>query len=161
MSSILEITQCDISNFRYYDYVTENDGRKLRERQKDRDIKILKNEIKETEKETTTESESEREKEERMVVKRVVDNKMTLQSNTAAQYEIIVYSTISGNELLSRLNQSLANGNFLSTLNDKTEFVIKSVQTLRLVLILPGNESSPTLGPSLTSLSISSPQGKY
>ena len=172
MSSVLEITKCDISNFRYYDNVTEYDGRKLEERQKDREVEILKEEMDETENETTkgrkgkrereseSESESEKERVEGIVVKKVFNNKTTLQSNTATQYEIIVNSTISGDELLSRLNQSLANGNFLSTLNDKTDFVIQSVQTFRLVLVLPGNESSPTLGPSLTSLSISSPQGR-
>ena len=47
MSSILEITKCDISNFIYYDNVTENGGRKLVERQKDLELKMLKNEVKE------------------------------------------------------------------------------------------------------------------
>lgn len=155
MSSILEITKCNISNFRYYDNVTENGGRKLVERQKDLELKMLKNEVKETTRER------EREREKGIVVKKLVYDELSLQSNTAAQYEIIVNSTISGNELLSRFNQSLSNGNFLLTLNDKTDFVIESVQTVRLVLVLPGNETSPTLGPSLTSLSISTPQGKY
>ena len=155
MSSILEIAKCDISNFRYYDNVTENDGRKLVKRQKDLELKMLKNEVKETTRER------EREREKGIVVKKLVYDELSLQSNTAAQYEIIVNSTISGNELLSRFNQSLSNGNFLLTLNDKTDFVIESVQTVRLVLVLPGNETSPTLGPSLTSLSISTPQGKY
>lgn len=156
MSSILEITKCDISNFRYYDNVTENDGRKLGERQKDRKIETLKNEVKETGKETIRE----REREKGIVVKKVANDEVSLQSNIAAQYEIIVNSTVSGNELLSRFNQSLSNGNFLLTLNEKTDFVIDSVQTIRLVLLRLGNESSPTLGPSLTSLSISTPQGR-
>lgn len=157
VSSVLKVKRCDISNLIIKnkdesDSDEDKDAVREGERQGEREgeMKIMNERLRERVRGRGRGS----------IMKEVVQDK-NKRHKTAVHYSIIVKSKNTGIDLLNRLKQSVSDGTFLSTLNEKSNLNIKSISTLELVLISPAYTGSPTQSPLPMLLSMVSSTGVY
>jgi hypothetical protein len=152
VSSVLKVATCDISNLVMKkdesDSDEDKDAVREGERQGEREgeMKVMNERLRERGRES--------------VMKEVVQDK-NKRHKTAVHYSITVNSKNTGIDLLNRLKQSVSDGTFLSTLNEKSNLNIESISTLELVLISPAHTGSPTQSPFPMLLSMVSSTGVY
>lgn len=148
VSSVLKVKRCDISNLVIKnkdgsDSDEDKDAVREGERQGEREgeMKVMNERLKERGRES--------------IIKEVVQKR----HKKAVHYSITVKSKDTGIDLLNRLKQSVSDGTFLSTLNEKSNLNMKSISTLELVLISPAHTGSPTQSPFPILLSMVSSTG--